>query len=259
MTYAELATPVTSLNLDEIEDLELPPKAPDGRLPTLNNMGFATEDIIGTTHDFVQYAGKCKYPVLDIGAAYGAASIAALKQGATVIANEIDIRDLHMIAKNKSLTDEERGRLYIKEGYAPFGIDFPKNSLGAIHGSRVMHFFKPNEVTGFFERAREWLVPNGRIFLLTMSQFHHSAKGFYKTYNERVKAGIKFPGEITTFTQDMGQEHVGHAPTYLHALDPAVLVREASQFGFICKKVELFGGDDDMDYTCATFINGKEA
>ena len=258
MSHATLGTQVSTMNLAEIPDLELPSKAPDGRLPTFNKMGFATEEIIGLTQDFVQFASTCKLPVLDGGAAYGAASIAALKQGATVIANEIDIRPLHVIAKNKTLTDEERSRLYIKEGFLPFGVDFPANSLGAIHISRVMHFFKPKDVTGFFERAREWLAPKGRIFILTMSPFHQCAPGFAKTYYERAAAGENFPGEITTYTQDMGKQHEGEAPHYLHAIDPVVLLRESSKFGFICKRIELFGGAEDMDYTCAILINNKE-
>ena len=40
----------------------------------------------------------------------------------------------------------------------------------------------------------------------------------------------------------------------LHAIDPIVMNRVASKYGFTCKKVELWGGIKDDDYTCAILI-----
>ena len=51
-------------DLNSVEVPKLPEKADDGRTPTLNGMGCATEWIYGITQDFVNFAGTCRYPVL---------------------------------------------------------------------------------------------------------------------------------------------------------------------------------------------------
>lgn len=151
-----------SLNLDSIKDVQLPPPEPDGGIKTLSNMGMATTNCLGLSEEFVQYASKCSQPVLDAGCAYGETAINALKRGAKcVIANELQDDFFNVIVKDKRLTDEDRKRLYFKVGKLPDGIDFPENSLGAIHMSRVMHFFHPDDVEKMFEKAKKWLSPNG--------------------------------------------------------------------------------------------------
>lgn len=239
---------VSELNLDEIVMPELPPPAEDGRIKTMNNNGYATPYLEPLSEEFTDYAAKLKVPVLDGGAAYGLTSITALKKGAIVIANEIDQKHLDYIAKIPDLTDEQRTRLYIKFGSLS-NIDFPKNSLGAIHISRVMHFFHPEEVEAFFKKAQEWLVSNGRIYLITMSQYHYAnPEGYAKVYEENYKNGMEWPGERPEFKFKKDDGY------YLQALDPRVIFRVATKYGFTIKKLELWGGPHDDDYTCGIFI-----
>ena len=73
-----------------------------------------------------------------------------MKKGATVICNEKEKKQLEYICHIKSINSEEKKRLYLKHG-SILEIDFPENSIGAIHISRVMHFFNPNEVELFFK------------------------------------------------------------------------------------------------------------
>ncbi|KAK8835827.1 hypothetical protein M9Y10_040375 [Tritrichomonas musculus] len=248
-----------SLDINSIKDVELPPQEPDGRIKTLSNMGMATTNVLGLSEEFVEYASKCRQPVLDAGCAYGEASIAALKKGAKcVIANELQDDFFNIIVKDQRLNEDDRKRLYFKVGKMPDGIDFPENSLGAIHMSRVMHFFHPDEVERTFEKARKWLVPNGRFFILTASPYHYCTEGFGEVYEERYDKGEKWPGEVTDFTLNSGQQFVKKAPTYLHEIDPRVLVRVAEKYGFLIKKVALYGGEKDEDYTSAIFINRKK-
>ena len=57
----------------------------------------------------------------------------------------------------------------------------------------------------------------------------------------------KFPGEINNY-QFKTESY------YLHAIDPFVLCNLAKKFNFTVKKVELWGGDNDDDYTCAILV-----
>lgn len=130
---------LSTLDLSKVPNLEMPPPADDGRIPVYNGNGYATLDLEPLSQEFIDYSSTIKEPVLDGGAAYGLTSLTALKKGATVICNEIEQKQLDYIAHIKTITDDEKKRLYLKQG-SILEIDFPNNSIGAIHLSRVMHF-----------------------------------------------------------------------------------------------------------------------
>ena len=238
---------LSDLDLSKISNPELPLPAEDGRIPVYNGDGYASQKPHPLSEEFILFAKNLKYPVLDIGAAYGLISIKALKKGATVICNEIEKKQLDYIANLETITIEEKKRLYLKHG-SILEIEFPMNSIGAIHMSRVMHFFKPEEIELFFKKAYKWLIPNGRIYIITMSQYHYAnPEGFTDYYNSQIKKGVEFPGMINDY-KFKDEKYV------LNAIDPIVMLRVANKYGFICKKIELSGGKDDDDYTCAVLI-----
>ena len=247
MSKEQFGTLLSNIDLSTIPNPELPPPAEDGRIPVFNGDGYASPNPHPLSQEFVSFSSTIKSPVLDIGAAFGLTSINALKKGATVICNEKEKKQLEYICHIKSITDEEKKRLYLKHG-SILEIDFPNNSLGAIHISRVMHFFKQNEVELFFQKAYNWLIPNGRLYIITMSQYHYAnPKGFSEFYNNEIKKGVEFPGMINDY-KFKDEKYV------LHAIDPVVMMRVGNKYGFICKKIELSGGKDDDDYTCAILV-----
>ena len=63
------------------KNLEMPPVEAGGFVKTFNNMGFMTTYLDEFSQKFVDSSVNCGGPVLDIGCAYGNASIPALKQG----------------------------------------------------------------------------------------------------------------------------------------------------------------------------------
>ena len=247
MSKEQFGTLLSNIDLSTIPNPELPSPAEDGRIPVFNGDGYASPNPHPLSQEFVSFSSTIKSPVLDIGAAYGLTSINSLKKGATVICNEKEKKQLEYICHIKSITDEEKKRLYLKHG-SILEIDFPNNSLGAIHISRVMHFFKPNEVELFFQKAYNWLIPNGRLYIITMSQYHYAnPEGFSEFYNNEIKKGVEFPGMINDY-KFKNEKYV------LHAIDPVVMMRVGNKYGFICKKIELSGGKDDDDYTCAILV-----
>ena len=247
----------SSLDLNQIENIELPSPAPDGRIPTMNQRGFMTVNNDEISQLWVDYSKQCKTPVFDGGAAYGVATIAALKQGATVISNDSCEKHLLYIVKSPQLNEDDRKRLYLYPGSLP-NIDLPESSIGAIHLCRMMHFFHPDECEKMFENAKKWLVPNGLFFLVIMSPWHYTApKDFYKQYEKKIQEGELFPGQITDFTINSGQKFQGACTTYLHSMDPQVVMRLATKYGFIIKRLQIYGGKNDCDYTGAIMINNK--
>ena len=109
-----------------------------------------------------------------------------------------------------------------------------------------------------FKKAAEWLVPKGRFYLITASPYHYATPLLPPLYEKRIKEGNEWPGEVTDFTFHIGNEPPKTTGSYLHAMDPRVIFRVATKYGFIVKKIELYGGKEDVDYTAGIFINGKE-
>ena len=59
------------------EQSGLPKPFIPGLIPTMNNTGFMTEALDAYSQEFVSYAGSIADEVLDIGCAYGVATLAA--------------------------------------------------------------------------------------------------------------------------------------------------------------------------------------
>ena len=68
-------TLVSDLDLSKIPNPELPPPAEDGSIPVYYGDGYASPEPHPLTKEFVEFSPITKYPVLDIGAAYGLTSI----------------------------------------------------------------------------------------------------------------------------------------------------------------------------------------
>lgn len=237
----------SSIDISKLNPPKLPKPSEDNRIKVLSGLGYATQYLEPISEEFINYSSNLNIPVIDVGAAYGLTTINALHKGAIVITNELYKDNLDYIVSLNEITNEERERLYLKEG-SILNIDFPENSIGAIHLARVMHFFHPNEIKTFFENCNKWLIDKGRIYLSTMSQYHYgNPKDFYIKYNENLKKGIEYPGEISNY--EFKEDNY-----YLHAIDPFLICNLANKYNFTVKKVELWGGNNDDDYTCAILI-----
>ena len=83
---------------------EVPMQWIKGLVPTLNDKGFMFEVLDGFADEFIRMSGSPDDEVLDIGCAYGVATISALKMGARVTACDMDQRHLEIL---KSRTPED--------------------------------------------------------------------------------------------------------------------------------------------------------
>ncbi|MEM7394050.1 MAG: polyketide synthase dehydratase domain-containing protein, partial [Verrucomicrobiota bacterium] len=108
--------------VDVLSDLKAAMPSPSqGLVPTLNRTGVMTEELIPCSRAFADFAGQCDGEVLDIGCAYGVATIAALERGARVLA--VDMEPQHLAILEDRLNDEAKVSLTLLEGVLP-DIDF---------------------------------------------------------------------------------------------------------------------------------------
>jgi hypothetical protein len=71
-----------------------------GLIPTDNAMGVMTSELSPAAEDFVAHARDARRPLLEVGAAYGNATLPALAAGATVIANDLSSSELAVLASS---------------------------------------------------------------------------------------------------------------------------------------------------------------
>ena len=104
------------------DDDLLPDSFVEGLIPTLNKTGWMTEALDTYSQDFAVYAGTIEDEALDIGCAYGVATLAALDAGAKILACDIEPRHLEILANR--VPEEQRARFRAQSGKLP-DVDFP--------------------------------------------------------------------------------------------------------------------------------------
>lgn len=210
------------------------PEAKDALIVTLNSMGYMLSKPEKYIQAFIDFAAHAPGPVLDIGAAYGLATIPALENGAYVIANDLDGRHLQIL--QQKVPHSRLDHLEIKLGRMPNELDFEENSLGAVLTSRIFTFVSPKDLEISLEKIFKWLKPGGKLFYLGGSPYMGTFRKFLPTYQNRKAEGHPWPG----FIEDVlfcTPERASDLPRSMHLLDEEVLSRSLIKAGFVIEEM----------------------
>lgn len=218
----------------------LPESFVPGLVPTLNNTGWMTETLDDISLAFTDYAGSIEAESLDIGCAYGIATLAALDKGARIFACDIEPGHLDILAQR--IAEEAAGRYRSKAGALP-GIDFKAGAFGAILAARVLHFLIGEEVEQTVAKMHDWLQPGGRIFLVTDSPYTGPWKAAAGDYERRKAAGDPWPGFIADYAQYLpdNADPAGR-PAFINPMDPDILRRVCENAGFEVLEARFLSG-----------------
>lgn len=232
------ARPVTREH-DILEDLKAAANLGfGGMVATLNRTGVMVEHLIPYSSEFAEYAGERGGEVLDLGCAYGIASIAALERGARVVA--LDMEKKHLEILGQRVNDDARARLTLRQGILP-NVDFEDGRFTAVHAGRVMHFLTPEGVGVTLRKMFCWLEPGGKVFLSTDSPYFGYWASKAADYEARRLAGDPWPGYIEDVAAHFEEAHVVGGPSLINALDPDVFRRECEAAGFVVERAGYFG------------------
>ncbi|MFE0729509.1 amino acid adenylation domain-containing protein [Streptomyces antibioticus] len=235
---AAAVRPVT-LDHDVLEDLKA---AADldfgGMVATLNRTGVMVERLIPYSEEFAKYAGDSGGEALDLGCAYGVASIAALERGARVVA--LDMEQKHLDILGQRVNDEARQRLSLRQGMLP-DVDFEAGRFTAVHASRVMHFLAPDDFRLTLRKMYDWLRPGGKVFLSSDSPYFGYWASKAADYEARRDVGDPWPGYIDDVAAHFKAAHVVGGPPLINAIDPEVFRRECEAAGFVVERAGFFG------------------
>lgn len=235
------------------ENASLPKPLPSGLIPTLNKMGYMTQFLDEYSLKFIDHPNSADKPLLEIGAAFGVATLEALKRGATVIANDLDQEHLKIL---QNLCPEQyKCNLMLAPGKFPDEIDVENDSVSAILICRVIHFFSPEEIKVAFKKLFDLLKKGGRLFLVADTPFQKNWTKFQPIYLQRKKEGAEFPGLVTNsgeYITDLGF----NLPNMLNFMDLDVLRRELQEAGFVIEKLEFI---NRINYPDTVRLDGRES
>ncbi len=217
--------------------IKMPDPEPNGFVKTLNNMGFMTSQLDRFSQEFADFAPQAPGPVLDVGAAYGVATLEALNKGARVIANDIDSRHLEILRDR--VPEPNKTRLELLAGAFPEELTVKPGSLGAVLVCRVLHFFDGPKLDQSARILFDWLASGGRVFIVAETPYLKNFQSFIPTYEARRAAGDPWPGFIDD-VMAIAPERGASLPPKMHFLDPEVLTRVFRAAGFIVEKAETF-------------------
>lgn len=212
------------------------PQARNGFVPTLNRQGFMSTRPDAYMEAFIAFAKTSPAPVVDIGAAYGVATIPALEAGANVIAVDVDAEHLEILRHR--VPSACSSRLQTMAASFPEELRFEPNSIGAFLASQVVHFLSPDRLETAAARLFEWLIPDGKVFVTAASPYLGNLIEFMAEYDARKRAGEAWPGYVIDAMKYAPEPWLNpFLPVLL--LEPEILSRVFRQAGFVVEKADF--------------------
>jgi ubiquinone/menaquinone biosynthesis C-methylase UbiE len=234
--------------------IKMPAPESSGFVSTLNRMGYMTSEPDEFSKHFICLAAEAKLPVLEVGAAYGVATLPALAKGAIVFANDIDTRHLEIL-KDRVTDRTWLSRLSLVPGSFPSEIDFKDNALEAILACRVLHFLSPEKISESFKKSYRWLESGGHFVVVAETPYLKNFSNFLPEYEARVKKRDQFPGYIENPAR-FAPDRATNLPSFIHFLDPQTLSRLCHENGFEIIECRTFAR---KDFPLDIQLDGRES
>ncbi len=208
---------------------------------TKNNYGYEHQPS-SITDEFISFSQDALFPVLDIGAAYGVATLPCLKVGAEVIA--VDICQEHLDLLKDATPIELQNRLTTQCAHFPNNLVL-NTPISAALLSHVLTFLNQEEMKNAIQFLYKNLIPSGKVFIVNYTPYHKTIKNFIPAFLERKAKGLPYPG----FIENKWEYNVDHelskgVPAQIHLFDNEILAQVFSDAGFIIEKSYLFGGKE---------------
>lgn len=227
-------------------------KIDNGLIPTLNQMGYMTTFLDPYSEQFIEYSSVCKNPVLEIGSAYGIATLKALSVGATIVSNDLDARHLQIL--KRKCPASMQNRLTLIAGKFPH-VTLPDNYFDAILTVRVLHFLDGRTLRKFLAKCYKLLTTNGKLFVVADTPYLKDWRDFTQIFEKRIRKNSKWPG-IVSNTRLFKSKRIAQLPKLMHWMDQSVLHRELKLAGFNIESIEYL---NRTDYPTDSRLDGRES
>lgn len=212
--------------------------------------GFTTTPCDPVSQKFLAHAASVAQTggrVLEIGAAFGAATLQAIANGATVFCNDIDAENLAVVRQRyleESATEGnpvtgDSSKLVLVPGALPDElVGLPDKQFDAILICRVLHFFSGAKIEQSLALLARLLAPEGKIYIVCETPFLKNWQKFIPEFLSRVESGVEWPGEITDPATYESSGRAASLPQFVHWITREVLERSLVKAGFEVEHAE---------------------
>ena len=209
---------------------------------TKNKHGF-TYNLSPFGNAFVAFAEKASHPLVDIGCAFGVASIPALEMGADVIA--IDLEETHLESLMKNVPAHLSKKIKTIRARFP-DVDFPASSISGVYMSQVLPFLSGQEIENGIEKIYNWLIPGGKLFIVSFTPYIDHVSSFIPVYEHRKNNKIEWAGYIDDLSKYSLDPNISkNLPNKINHIDADDLARVCLKFNLHIEKLEYFGDPDN--------------
>jgi SAM-dependent methyltransferase len=227
-----------------------------GMVATLNGTGFMFEVRDRFADAFIADAGRlgaAGTPSLEVGCAYGVATLPALEAGALITASDLDPRHLEIL--RGKVPRRLLRNLELVPGALPH-LDFPAGRYGAILCSRVLHFLTGDDVDASVRKMAQWLAPGGRLYLVADTAYG-VWRGKIPEFEAGKAAGERWPGMMVGLHRYLagGTGKPIEKPPFMNLLDPDLLARTCTEAGL---KVQDAAFISRTDFAGLGRMDGRE-
>lgn len=233
--------------------------------------GFTTVPCDPISQKFIEHAAfsaQSGGKVLEIGAAFGAATLEALANGVTVFCNDIEPENLAVVQKRFSETSSEysesitgdSNKLVLIPGELPSELTgLPEKFFDAILICRVLHFFTGVKIEESLSFMSKLLAPGGKIYIVCESPYMKNWQRFIPEFERRVENGVEWPGEITNPADYESSGRVASLPKFVHWISKEVLERCLVKAGFSVERAEYINRAGQFPEDLLMPEHGKES
>ena len=224
-------------------------EAMTGAIATKNKKGFMFKELSEISKQYLEYSKSCNR-VLEIGCAYGI-SVLPILNLEKVTVHAVDLSDDHLKILKSKLTPNQNYYFMPTIGEFPVNTHYENYFFDAIHISNVLHFIRGENFNLALEKCFNWLKPHGKIFINTCALYLPYFTDFISTYENRKKAGIKWPGEIENLKdfipKDASKAQIDAEPDFIHVFIKEDLEHHFKHAGFTIEQ-SLYFTLENADY-----------
>eukprot|EP00730_Choanoeca_flexa_P008768 TRINITY_DN12534_c2_g10_i1.p1 TRINITY_DN12534_c2_g10~~TRINITY_DN12534_c2_g10_i1.p1 ORF type:complete len:419 (+),score=71.69 TRINITY_DN12534_c2_g10_i1:55-1311(+) len=199
-------------------------------------------------------------PTLELGAAYGVATLPALLLQKHVIANDRDAKQLQQLRSHwHALEFDAADRLTTLHGAVPSSLMALKaHSVSHVLASNIIHFLTPDELTTCFRELHRIMRPGAKLFLEADSPYIAGLGPLYTAYKWRRWLKLSYPGSFRFgwLLRFLAPDYFSGVRHY-HLLDTGVLLNVLLDAGFHVETADYWPVEQGQDVG-STVNDGRE-
>lgn len=232
--------------------------------------GFTTAPCDLVSQRFIEHAAataKHGGKVLEIGAAFGAATLEALANGATVFCNDIDPENLAVVRKrhlesgseSDAITGDDNKLVLVPGALPQELLGLPEKFFDAILICRVLHFFTGSKIEESLLLLSKLLTPGGKIYIVCETPYLKNWQRFLPEFQSRVDRNVEWPGEITNPAEYESSGRAATLPKFVHWITKEVLERCLVKSGLDVEHAEYINRAGQFPDDLLSPEHGKES